>query len=62
MLTGTFDFRERLCLRYDLSLGPLPPTGEWPLAGGTPRWEGFGVVAESEKMIDEYLARLSKPA
>jgi hypothetical protein len=62
MLTGKFDFREGLCLRYDLSLGPFPPTGEWPLAGGTPRWEGFGVVAESEKMIDEYLASLSKPA
>ena len=62
MQTGTFDFHERLCMRYDLSFGPLPPEGEWPLAGGIPRWEGYGLVAESEQIIDEYLTSLTQGA
>ena len=62
MQTGTFDFRERLCMRYDLSFGLLRPEGEWPLAGGTPRWTGYGVVAESERIIDEYFAGLTQGA
>ena len=62
MQTGTFDFRERLCMRYDLSFGPLLPEGEWPLAGGSPRWEGYGIVAEAKQIIDEYLASLTQGA
>ena len=62
MHVGTWDFQKRLCLRYDLSFGPSPPEGEWPLAGGIPRHEGHGVVAESEQIIDEYFARLAEGA
>ena len=62
MQTGTFDFRERLCMRYDLSFSPLLPEGEWPLAGGSPRWEGYGIVAEAKQIIDEYLASLTQGA
>jgi hypothetical protein len=62
MQTGTFDFCERLCMRYDLSFGPLAPEGEWPLAGGSSRWEGYGVVAESEQIINEYFSRLTQGA
>jgi hypothetical protein len=62
MQTGVFDFRERLCLRYDLSFGPLSPAGEWPLAAGSPRWEGYGVIAESEQIIDAHLASLTQGA
>jgi hypothetical protein len=60
MHRGLFDFRERICLRYDLSFGPLPPEGEWPHATGSPRWEGHGIVAESEQIITDYLANLTK--
>ena len=61
MQTGTFDFRHKLCMRYDTSLGPLAPQGRWPLAGGSPRWEGYGgIVGESEQFIDEYLAILTQ--
>jgi hypothetical protein len=62
MQTGTFDFRESICLRYDLSFGPSPPEGEWPLAGGKPRHAGYGVVAESGPIIDDYFASLSQGA
>ena len=63
MHAGTIDFQERLCMRYDLSFGPSPPNGEWPLPGGTPRYEGYGVVAESEDRIDQYLAgRAQEPS
>jgi hypothetical protein len=62
MLVGTWDFRERLCMRYDLSFGPSRPQGEWPLAGGIPRHEGYGVVAESAQIINEYFAGLTQGA
>ena len=62
MHSGTFDFGERLCLRYDLSFGPLSPEGEWPLASGSPRHEGYGVVAESAEIIDDYFASLTQGA
>jgi hypothetical protein len=62
MQTGTFDFHERLCIRYDLSFGPSRPDGNWPLAAGTPRYEGYGVVAESEQIINEYFASLTQGA
>ena len=60
MRAGMFDFVERICLRYDLSFGPLPPEGEWPLATGSPRYEGYGVVAESAQIIEDYFASLPK--
>lgn len=62
MQTGTFDFRERLCHRYDLSFGPLPPEGEWPLAAGSPRHEGYGVVAESADVVHDYFASFTQEA
>jgi hypothetical protein len=39
MLVGEHDFVERLCQRYDLTLGARPPTvEEWP------QFEGPGIV------------------
>lgn len=52
MLTGEHDFTDRLCRRYDLTLGPRTPTSEeWPHIEGPGILEGYGAVAASRELI-----------
>lgn len=61
MLVGTFDFHEHLCLRYDLSIGPTPPTGEWPeVVSGGPIYGGYGTIAATDECIEQFLANATQ--
>jgi hypothetical protein len=54
MLTGEFDLHTRLCLRWDIELGPTEPRGEeWPTSPDTPpAYAGHGgVLAVSHTAI-----------
>jgi len=62
MHEGTFDFREALCLRYDLSIGPSRPEGEWPeVASGSPIYGGYGTVGESQAIVEHFFANVTLP-
>jgi hypothetical protein len=62
MHEGTFDFRDALCLRYDLSIGPSHPVGEWPeVASGSSIYGGYGTVGESQAAVEQFFARMTLP-
>ena len=55
VLGGKHDFTERLSMRYDLSIGPIEPSGEWPLARDcSPIYSGYGILADDENSINRY--------
>jgi hypothetical protein len=55
MHAGEYNLRDRLCIRWDLEIGRGQPQGEWPqINSGGPIWGGYGIVAESEAMIDRW--------
>ena len=55
MLGGEHDFAERLSLRYDLSIGPIEPSGDWPLVQNcSPIYGGYGILADDESSINRY--------
>src|SRR6267378_1969216 len=53
MIVGEFDFRERLCHRWDIELGSAQPSGDdWPhIRGVSPIYSGFGIVAVSAEVV-----------
>jgi hypothetical protein len=54
MITGEYDLETRLCLRWDIELGPTEPRGEdWPDSPDTPPAYGGhgGVLAVSHAAI-----------
>lgn len=62
MVVGEFDFVERLCLRWDIELGPAEPQGdEWPATPDTPPAYGGhgGVLAVSHAAITSFMQRWS---
>jgi hypothetical protein len=58
MCVGEFDFTERLCLRWDIELGPTQPrwADGWPVAPDMPpAYAGYGgVVAVSDAAIERF--------
>lgn len=62
MLAGEHDFVYNLCHRYDLEIGPNDPgsTDDWPrIVDGEPNYCGYGIVAESNAVIADWVARTS---
>jgi len=59
MLMGEFDLDTRLCLRWDIELGPIEPDGEWPSSPDTPpAYAGHGgVLAVSRAAIRLFTER-----
>ena len=58
MIANEHDFTERLCHRYDLTLGPAMATcDEWPCIEGERVIEGYGIVAASKAHIETFLSR-----
>src|SRR5262245_3162050 len=56
MIVGQFDLVERLCLRWDVELGPTEPKRDpWPEAPDTPpAYGGYGVLAVSHAAIKRF--------
>jgi hypothetical protein len=56
MIVGEFDLVERLCLRWDIELGPTAPKGDpWPeTPDKPPAYSGYGVLAVSHAAIKRF--------
>ena len=62
MLGGAHDFTDRLSMRYDLSIGPIEPFGDWPLVQNcSPIYGGYGVLAEDEDAANRYRPKKGWP-
>ena len=50
---GEFDLTDKLCLRWDIELGPGTPTQEeWQhIRDVSPIYSGFGILASSEEVL-----------
>jgi len=58
MMEGDFDFVSKLCLRWDIELGPVEPSGDnWPeFRDASPVFCGYGVLAVSHEAAARFMA------
>jgi hypothetical protein len=54
MLKGEQNFTDKLCLRYDLHIGVVRPTGEWPEIRSVVPFISVMVFSQRRKAISKF--------